>query len=173
VPLEYATALAMVAFATADPTDAPPMWMAAAAAVAVARTRSASRAEPPANLALHLLRVADRGDRCAGFRPEPLPQDAWIHAFTLGALGMTMLGLMTRVVLRHTNRLPPVAPTAARIYDACRGASAARILGAQAYGPSPSTLLWAAAFVIYFSMYGAMLARPSLPRTGAGPWRSR
>ena len=29
---------------------------------------------------------------------------AWLHAFTVGALGSAMIGLMTRVALRHTGR---------------------------------------------------------------------
>ena len=31
-----------------------------------------------------------------------LPEPIWTHAFTVGALGLMMLSLMTRVSLRHT-----------------------------------------------------------------------
>ncbi|MCC6879287.1 MAG: NnrS family protein, partial [Rhodocyclaceae bacterium] len=31
-----------------------------------------------------------------------VPEAAWLHAFTVGSLGLMMLGLMTRVALRHT-----------------------------------------------------------------------
>lgn len=187
VPLEYATAIAMVAFAAADLTEAPPAWMASAAFIAVAlhairfaRWRGWRTAGEPLLWTLHLgyawliAAIALRGISALS---SLVPQDAWIHAFTLGALGMTMLGLMTRVVLRHTGRPPQVAPAMLAAYFLMFAAALLRLAysvhGLGEWSVAASTLFWAAAFVIYLALYGAMLARPSLPRVGAGPWRSR
>jgi uncharacterized protein involved in response to NO len=42
-----------------------------------------------------------------------VPQTAWLHAFTVGALGLMMLSLMTRVA-RHTGRADAAALADAR-----------------------------------------------------------
>lgn len=187
VPLEYATAFAMVAFAAADLANAPPVWMASAAFAAVAlhairfaRWRGWRTAGEPLLWTLHLgyawliAAIALRGISALS---SLVPQDAWVHAFTLGALGMTMLGLMTRVALRHTGRAPQVAPAMRVAYFMMLAAALLRLAysvhGLGEWAIAASTLLWAAAFVTYLTLYGTMLMRPSLPRTGAGPWRSR
>jgi uncharacterized protein involved in response to NO len=97
-----------------------------------------------------------------------VPQDVWIHAFTLGALGMTMLGLMTRVVLRHTGRPLKVVSAMRAAYFMMLAAALLRLAysvhGLGEWAVAGSSLLWAAAFVTYLVLYGAILVRPSLPR---------
>lgn len=106
----------------------------------------------------------------SAFQPA-LPQSVWVHAFTVGGLGMMMLGLMTRVVLRHTGRrlAPPRVMNAA--YGMMFAAALLRVAGTLAEPIVPALLasafLWAAAFAVYLALFGAMLWRPSLPRRGA------
>ena len=178
VPLEYATALGMVAFAAADLTDAPPMWMATAAFAAVAlhavrfaRWRGWRTAGEPLLWTLHLgyaWLIAAIALRGISVLSTLVPQDSWLHAFTLGALGMTMLGLMTRVVLRHTGRLPEVAPAMRAAYFMMLAAALLRLAysvhGLGEWAIAVSALAWSAAFLAYLVLHGTMLARPSLPR---------
>jgi uncharacterized protein involved in response to NO len=178
-PLEYATATAMVAFAAADLGAAPGIWIAAAAGTACAlhiwrfaRWRGWRTASEPLLWTLHLgyaWLIAAIALRGASALTPWVPPDAWIHAFTLGALGLTMLGLMTRVVLRHTGR-PMRAPAAMRgAYAMVFGAALLRLaytvhqLGE--WAAAAATALWAAAFLVYLRLYARLLVQPSLPRT--------
>ena len=178
VPLEYATALAMVAFAAADLYGAPPAWMAAAAFAAVAlhvvrfaRWRGWRTAGEPLLWTLHLgyaWLIAAIALRGLAELTSVVPRDAWVHAFTLGALGMTMAGLMTRVVLRHTGRPLRVVSAMRAAYPMVFAAALLRLAyTVQALGEwavAGSSLLWAAAFVIYLILYAGILVRPSLAR---------
>lgn len=179
VPLEYLTALAMLAFALADLAGAPAAWMAAAGfsaaavhAVRAARWRGWRTASEPLLWTLHLgylWFIAMFVLRALAELTALVPRDAWVHAFSLGALGLVMTGLMTRVVLRHTGRALVVAPWMRGAYAMVFAAALLRLaftvhdLGAWAL--AASALLWGGAFVVYLATYGAMLARPSLPRT--------
>jgi uncharacterized protein involved in response to NO len=178
MPLEYATALAMVVFACADLLGAPPAWMAAAALAAAAvhalrfaRWRGWQTAGEPLLWSLHLgyawLIAALVLRALAEFVPG-VPRDAWIHAFTIGAYGMLKIGLMTRVVLRHTGR-PVSASTVMQVaFVAVFAASLLRLaysvheLGNWALAASAT--LWAAAFLTYLVLHGPKLLQPSLPR---------
>ncbi len=181
-PLEYATALAMVALAAADLGRAPAPWIAAAAAIACAlhvwrfaRWRGWRTAAEPLLWPLHLgyawliAAIALRGLAALTAR---VPIDAWIHAFTLGTLGLTMLGLMTRVVLRHTGWPMRVAPALRSALFMLLAAALLRLaytvhqLGEWAL--AAASALWAAAFVLYLVHYAKLLVRPSLPRRAAG-----
>ena len=178
MPLEYATALAMVLFACADLFGAPRGWMAAAALAAAAvhawrfaRWRGWRTASEPLLWSIHLgyawLIAALLLRALAEVNPG-VPRDAWIHAFTLGAYGMLKIGLMTRVVLRHTGRaLKASAPMQAAFVmvfaaSLLRLAFSVHDLGEWAL--AGSALLWAAALLIYLALHGPMLLRPSLPR---------
>ena len=178
MPLEYATALAMAAFAGADLLDAPSGWMAAAALAAAAvhawrfaRWRGWRTAGEPLLWSIHLgylWLIAALLLRAAAEFDAGVPREAWIHAFTLGAYGMLKIGLMTRVVLRHTGR-PLRAPRAMQAaFLMVLGAALLRLawsvheLGDWAL--AASALLWSAAFIVYLALYGPMLLRPSLPR---------
>jgi len=178
VPLEYLTAATMVAFAIADLSGAGPAWVAGTALVAfgvhvvrAARWQGWRTGSEPLLWTLHLgyaWFIAMFVLRAVAELTSLVPREAWVHAFTLGALGLTMTGLMTRVVLRHTGRALVVAPA---MLAACGLALAAALLRL-AYSVHDlgdwalvaSALAWSAAFVVYLLRYGAMLVRPSLPR---------
>jgi len=178
MPLEYATALAMVAFACADLLGAPAAWVIAAALAAAAvhawrfaRWRGWRTAGEPLLWCIHLgyawLIVALLLRAVAELVPA-VPREAWIHAFTIGAYGMLKIGLMTRVALRHTGRplraRPPMQAAFVMVFAASllRLAYSVHELGDWAL--AGSALLWAAAFAIYLVLHGPMLLRPSLPR---------
>jgi uncharacterized protein involved in response to NO len=62
-----------------------------------------------------------------------VPEAAWLHAFTVGSLGLMMLGLMTRVSLRHTGR-PLVVPGAMLVAYALMFVAALLRLAATVHG---------------------------------------
>jgi uncharacterized protein involved in response to NO len=97
-----------------------------------------------------------------------VPAAAWLHAFTVGALGLMMLGLMNRVALRHTGRALAVPPAMRIAYLSLFAAAllrlAATVHGLGYWAVALAALLWAAPFVIYLALYGATLLQPSLPR---------
>ena len=99
-----------------------------------------------------------------------VPEAAWMHAFTVGGLGLMMLGLMTRVALRHTGR-PLVVPGAMKLAYAMMFAAAllrlaATVHGLGAWAVALAVVLWGLTFLVYFAVFGALLVRPSLPRAG-------
>ena len=177
-PLEYATALAMVVFACADLLGAPPGWTAASALAAAtvhawrfARWQGWRTASEPLLWCIHLgyawLIAALVLRALAEFTPD-VPREAWIHAFTLGAYGMLKIGLMTRVALRHTGR--PLKASAAMqmaflmVFAASLLRLAYSVHGLGEWALAGSAALWAAAFLMYVTIHGPMLLRPSLPR---------
>ena len=96
-----------------------------------------------------------------------VPEAAWVHAFTVGSLGLMMLGLMTRVSLRHTGR-PLVVPAAMKAAYALMFAAALVRLAATVHGLGEwavalAAVLWGLTFLIYFLCFGSMLLQPSLP----------
>ncbi len=178
MPLEYATALAMVAFACADLLSAPPRWMVAAALAAAAvhawrfaRWRGWRTTGEPLLWCIHLAYlwlIAALVLRAAAELTPRVPREAWIHAFTLGAYGMLKIGLMTRVALRHTGR-PLVAPRPMRVAFLMVLVGALLRLAYSVYGLGEwalvgSALLWGGAFLGYVALHGPMLLGPSLPR---------
>jgi len=178
MPLEYATALAMVAFAAADLLGAPPRWMVAAALAAAAihawrfaRWRGWRTTGEPLLWCIHLgylWLIAALVLRAAAELTPRVPREAWIHAFTLGAYGMLKIGLMTRVALRHTGR-PLAAPRPMRVAFVMVLAGALLRLAYSVYALGEwalvgSALLWGAAFLAYVALHGPMLLAPSLPR---------
>lgn len=178
MPLEYATAFAMLGFACADLLGAPPGLMIAAALAAAAvhawrfaRWRGWKTGSEPLLWCIHLGYVWLIASLLVRAVAEILPsfrRDAWIHAFTLGAYGMLKIGLLTRVALRHTGR-PLRASIPMRIaFLAILAAALLRLaysvhdLGAWAL--IASALAWSAAFLAHLAVHGPMLLRPSLPR---------
>ena len=178
MPLEYATAAAMVAFAAADLLGAPSGWMASAALVAAAvhavrfaRWRGWRTSREPLLWCIHLgyaWLIAGLLLRAAAELTPRVPREAWIHAFTLGAYGMLKIGLMPRVVLRHTGRPLVVPPVMRAAFLMVLGGALLRLAysihGLGEWALAASVLLWGAAFVVYLSLYAPMLLRPSLPR---------
>ena len=178
LPLEYATAAAMAGFAAADLCAAPRAWMLAAALAAAAvqawrfaRWQGWLVTREPLLWSIHLgyawlvLALLLRG--LAELAPQ-VPRDAWIHAFTLGAYGLLKIGLMNRVVLRHTGRPVRSPPAMQLAFVAMFAAAVLRLAWAvDAVGEAAlvgSAILWSAAFATWLALYGAMLFRPSLPR---------
>jgi len=183
VPLEYLTAASMVVLAAADLMRLPGAVVAAAAGVAVVlhvarclRWRGWRTAGEPLLWTLHLgylWFIAALALRALAELVPLVPRDAWIHAFTVGALGLTMTGLMTRVVLRHTGRALLVGAWMILAFAAMFAAALLRLsvplAGAGAWAITASAALWAVAFLLYLLRYGLLLLRPSLPRAGAAP----
>ncbi|MBI3157550.1 MAG: NnrS family protein [Burkholderiales bacterium] len=184
--LDAAAAIALVALALLDLTGAGDAAIGAAAIAAlllqgwrVARWRGWRVLDAPLVPGLHggfawlLLALALRAGAALG---APWPADAWMHAFTVGALGQTMLSLMTRVALRHTGRT--LALPAPLRWTAWAVAAAAALRVAVALGAAPAAAapvllaaalaLWGAAFGAWAVVLGPRLLSPSLPR-GAPP----
>jgi uncharacterized protein involved in response to NO len=96
------------------------------------------------------------------------PLSAATHAFTIGAMGLTKISLMTRVALKHTGRplhLPPIVV----IGFACMGLAAlgrvtAALLPQGEAVLAAAALLWIIAIGIYLWRHGACLVLPSLPK---------
>lgn len=178
MPLEYATAAAMVAFAAADLLRAPPALMISAALIAAAvhslrfaRWRGWRTGGEPMLWPLHLgyaWLIAGLLLRAAAELAPRIPREAWVHAFTLGAYGMLKIGLMPRVALRHTGRALRVPPAMIAAFFMVLGGALVRLaysvydLGEWAL--AASVLLWGAAFLVYLWLYAPMLLQPSLPR---------
>ncbi len=178
MPLEAASLASLVALAVADVRAAPSPVVGALALAAVAtqgvrvaRWRGWRVADQPLLLGMHLgfawLLLALALAAAAGLG-APLPAAAWLHAFTVGALGLMMLSLMTRVALRHTGRALDVPPLM-RVAGALAFAAAALRLAAGIQGLPPqavalAALLWAAAFAAYLVQFAVVLVAPSLPR---------
>jgi uncharacterized protein involved in response to NO len=183
LPLEVAAILAVVALAAADLAGAPQRWRATAAllafsvhAVRLLRWQGWKVRDTPLLWTMHvgyawmvlafLLRgLGDVGVEAAGH--------AWLHAFTVGALGSMMLGLMTRVALRHTGR-PLVLPSAiVAAYLLIQVAAVIRVAGAMTDSAVLPVALagaaWVAAFAIYLACFGSVLVSPSLPRVAVSP----
>jgi uncharacterized protein involved in response to NO len=179
MPLEAAATLTVVLLAVLDLAGAPRAAVGAAAlacalvhAVRTARWRGWRVSDQPLVAPLHLgfaWLVAAFALRAAADLFGVVPEGAWLHAFTVGALGMMMLGLMNRVVLRHTGR-PLDVPRAMRLAYAAMFAAALVRLAATVHGLGVwaitlAAVLWAAPFVVFLALYGPALVRPSLPRT--------
>ena len=179
MPLEIGAVALLLGLAVADVSGAPaPVTGALAAAAALAqglrvwRWRGWRVADQPLLPSLHLgfaWLVFALALKAAAAFGAPLPEPAWLHAFTVGALGLLMLGLMTRVSVRHTGR-PLRVPALLRAAAGLMFTAAALRLAATVHGLDPWTvalaaLLWAAAFVAYLLQFAAVLVAPSLPRS--------
>ena len=183
VPLEFAAVGTVFVLAAADLGDAPRSWRALAAflafavhAVRLARWRGWKACDAPLLWTMHLAYawmvlaflltgLGDLGIDGAG--------RGALHAFTVGALGSMMLGLMTRVALKHTGR--PLVPPPAMVFAYLLIQLAALLrVGAPFAGDGTSStvvagLAWIAAFGIYLGCFGRILVSPSLPRVAVSP----
>jgi len=183
LPLEYLAVGAIVALAAVELAGAPRPWRGAVAlaaftlhAVRLARWQGWKTLGAPLLWTMHvgyawmvvaflLLALGDLGSVAA--------EHAWLHAFTVGALGSMMLGLMTRMSLRHTGR-PLVAPPAMVAAYLLVQASALLRMGAVGAAAGESWIIfagiaWIAAFAIFLACFGAILVSPSLPRRLVSP----
>ena len=181
MPLEALALALLVALAAADllAAAAPVTGTLAAACalvhgVRVARWQGWRVADQPLLPAMHLgfacLLAAFALKAVASFTGL-VPEAAWLHAFTVGALGLMMLALMTRVSLRHTGRAIDAAPPAMRAAAVLMFIAAALRLAATVHGLGSAVValaagLWALAFVAYLLRFAGVLVAPSLPRRG-------
>ncbi len=172
-------AVALVCLLAAlDLAGAPAPWTGAAAAACaalhgwrVARWKGWLLADMPLLFVMHLgfaWLVFAFALKAAAELAGLVPEATWVHAFTVGSLGLMMLGLMTRVTLRHTGRELTV-PRAMRLAYGMMFAAALLRLAATVHGlgnwaVALAAALWAAPFVIYFALFAAALLQPSLPR---------
>ena len=178
LPLEYAAALAILLFAAADLLQGSAGLMVLAAAVACglhgwrfARWRGWRTAAEPLLWTLHLgyaFLIAAFALRGACALLPTLGPDAWIHLFTLGALGMCKVGLMTRVALRHTGR-PMRVPRLMKLAYAMMPAAALLRLAYTVHHLSEvvlalSALLWSLSLLLYLVCFAPALLRPSWSR---------
>ena len=139
--------------------------------VRVARWRGWRVADQPLLPALHLsfawLLLAF-GLKALAELSGVVAEAAWLHAFTVGALGMMMLGLMTRVSLRHTGRALaaplPMRAAAIVMFAATALRLAATVLGLGTGAIAIAAGLWALAFVAYLLRFAGVLVGASLPR---------
>lgn len=92
----------------------------------------------------------------------------WVHAFTIGALSLMMLALITRVALRHTGRSLALARKMLISFGFMFLCALLRVmvsLGILATGWLPViALIWLLSFLIYLIFHGRMLTRSSLLR---------
>ena len=183
MPLEFAATIAVVLLAACDLGSAPPAWTGACALACTllhawrcARWQGWRVADVPLLLVMHLgfaWLVAAFALKAAAELAGVVPEAAWLHAFTVGSLGLMMLGLMTRVSLRHTGRALVVPRSMLAAYGLVFAAALLR-LAATVHGLGPAVIvlaaaLWAAAFALYFICFWRSLLAPSLPRSSPAP----
>jgi uncharacterized protein involved in response to NO len=175
--LDVLAAASIVVLAGIDLAALPATWTGSAAAAAcmihalrLARWRGWLVMDVPLLFAMHLgyaWLVVALGLKAAARFGGDVPETAWLHAFTVGALGMMMMGLMTRVVLRHTGRPlapPPAIVAAFALMFVAALLRVAASLFALGHGVvMASAVLWITPFVLYLARFGLMLVRPSLP----------
>jgi uncharacterized protein involved in response to NO len=95
-----------------------------------------------------------------------IPASAGVHAWTVGAIGATTLGMMARVSLGHSGRPIRPAPAVAWAFVAVTGAAVARVavpIVAPAWtfpGLIAAGSLWTIAFAIYVLVYAPILMSP-------------
>jgi uncharacterized protein involved in response to NO len=89
-----------------------------------------------------------------------------LHALTSGAIGVTTLGMMSRVALGHTGRALKPAWATVVAFALVNLSAALRVLAPLAFPTrtadfvAASALLWVAAFALAFVAYAGILVRP-------------
>ncbi|MDP2821212.1 MAG: NnrS family protein [Sulfuritalea sp.] len=176
--LEIAAIGALLLLAVLDLGAAPAAWTGGSALACAllhgwrtARWQGWRVADVPLVLVMHLgfgWLVLAFALKAAAELTGIVPEAAWLHAFTVGSLGLMMLGLMTRVSLRHTGR-PLVAPRAMLIAYMLMFVAALLRLAASVHGLGNAAIalsaaLWATAFALYFMVFWKVLMTPSAPR---------
>lgn len=96
-----------------------------------------------------------------------LPPSAALHAFTAGAAGTMILGVMTRAALGHSGRALATPPAIVVAYGLISIGAALRVAEPLLAAPSAmiltaSALIWAAGFVIFTVVYWPILTRPRI-----------
>ncbi len=93
---------------------------------------------------------------------------AWLHAFTVGALSMMMLSLITRVSLRHTGRSLGQAKSMIAAFALMSVAAILRLLIFLEFVSADylglNVVIWSLSFVLFLTLHFFYLIRPSLPK---------
>jgi uncharacterized protein involved in response to NO len=96
-----------------------------------------------------------------------IPQDAGIHALTLGAIGSMIIGMMSRVALGHTGRAIVPAKLTVAAYWLVNAAALLRVAFALTSDETVrhaslmgSGTLWSIAFAFFFVAHWPILRRP-------------
>ncbi|MDP2824813.1 MAG: NnrS family protein [Sulfuritalea sp.] len=175
--LEVAATGAVILLAAFDLTAAPALWTGSAALACallhgwrMARWQGWRVADVPLVLVMHLgfgWLVLAFALKAAAELTGIVLEAAWLHAFTVGSLGLMMLGLMTRVSLRHTGR-PLVVPRAMLVACVVMFVAALLRLAASVHGlgnaaVAVSAALWATSFALYFMVFWKVLLTQSAP----------
>ncbi len=142
----------------------------AAQLVRLARWRGAATVGEPLILILHVgYAFVPLGFVATGLsvlRPDVLPATAALHAWTAGAIGVTTLGVMTRVALSDTGRPPRAPRVTGLIYAAAVLAALLRIVAPlSAYTLTlleAAAAAWVLAFAGFVVVYGPFLVRESV-----------
>jgi len=96
--------------------------------------------------------------------PDIVPPSGALHAWTVGAIGLMTLGVMTRASLGHTGRPVTATRPIALIYAAVLVAAMARIVAAFEIARTPmlqtSALAWVIAFGGFAVIYWPVLTGP-------------
>ena len=103
--------------------------------------------------------------------PDLMPAHDALHAWTVGAVGVMTLAVMTRASLGHTGRELLATGTTRLIYVAIVSAALLRLAtplstGATAALLSLAGLSWIAGFAIFVAAYGPMLVRQRQAASG-------
>jgi uncharacterized protein involved in response to NO len=101
------------------------------------------------------------------FEPRALAGTAAMHAWTVGAIGIITLAVMTRATRGHTGRVLTASTLTVVAYAMIVAASVLRIAAGafpQAYGGllEFAAVAWIAAFGLFILEYAPMLLKPSL-----------
>jgi uncharacterized protein involved in response to NO len=102
----------------------------------------------------------------AGDLGAPVPATAGLHALTAGAMGATVLAVMTRAGLGHTGRPLELPDRSVWCYALVHAGALARVAAALASGGAQrglvlaSGLAWAGAFGLFAACYWPILTRP-------------
>lgn len=90
-----------------------------------------------------------------------------LHIWTIGAIGLMTLAVMTRATLGHTGAALQAGVLTATLYLALPAALACRLAAAIAPDPDPffaaASLLWIVAFLGFAALYGPRLLRARKP----------
>jgi uncharacterized protein involved in response to NO len=100
----------------------------------------------------------------ASLRPDLVSTSAGLHAWTVGAVGMMTLAVMTRATLGHTGRQLAASRATETLYALVVIAAVARIgasVGLTELLLHVSAIAWVASFAGFVFVYGPMLARAS------------
>ncbi len=170
--LETLAVATVLCFLIADLAAADPTWTGSAAALAgllqavrMARWQSFKAMRWPVVAVMHVaygcfvLALGHRAVADLSGLVAPVP---WLHVFTVGALGLMMVGLMTRVVLRHTGRALVPAPVMVLAFAMVLAGATLRLLAQGPVGLTASALLWGLAFIVYLLRYAPVLMGPSM-----------